>query len=137
MPKIEIIDINQIPPVEVTRWDIVGSQFNRHIAGAERTGTPDVLVDVVTFPPGFVHRMHRHPHADQFLVPLTGAVFFETVPQGDEAVEIGVGQILIVPRDGWHEVSNRGDVDCQVLHFFGGAGRMEEVGFEPLVPEQQ
>lgn len=135
MPDFEIVDIDRIPPVEITRWDIVGSQFNRHIAGAERTGTPDVLVDVVTFPPGFVHRMHRHPHADQFLVPLSGSVIFESVPR--EPVEIGVGQILIVPRGGWHEVSNQSDVDCQVLHFFGGGGRMEEVGFEPLEPEQK
>lgn len=126
--EVQIIDVNALPGSEFRRWDIEGHQINRSLVSAALTGTPDVVVDVIDFPPGFVHHMHRHPHADQLMYVLEGSVrFFGEIAQG---VEIGQGHMLVIPRDNWHEVRNVSDHPCRVLHIFAGAGSVADIGLE-------
>lgn len=40
------------------------------------------------------------------------------------------GNVLVVPRGNWHEVSNVSSVDSQVLHVFAGVGSVDEIGYE-------
>jgi quercetin dioxygenase-like cupin family protein len=131
MPGVKVLDFAATPEEVFTRWDIVGHQVNRHLVSAALNGTPGIVADLITFPPGFVHRMHRHPYADLFMLPLSGSVRFFGVP-GPE-VDVHPGQLLVVPRNNWHEVRNLGDEDCTVFHFFTGAGvvSVADIGFEP------
>ena len=48
--------------------------------------------------------MHRHPHADMVIIPLSGVVQFRGVP--GFPTEVSPGNVLIIPRGNWHEVSN-------------------------------
>ena len=128
MAEVRIFDVASMPGEEFRRWDIDGHQISKHLTSAALTGTPDVVADVFTFPPGFVHHMHRHPHADQFIFVLSGSVrFFGAAHDG---VDIYEGQLLLIPRGNWHEVRNVTDQDCTVFHFFAGVGSVSDIGYE-------
>lgn len=128
MSNVAVLRFDEVTEEVMTRWDITGHQRNRHLLSRPLTGTPDVVGDFITFPPGFIHHMHLHPHADLVLIPLSGSVQFLGVP--GPAVEVGPGQLLLIPRSNWHEVSNIGTSDCQVLHFFTGVGHIDDIGYE-------
>ena len=131
MPAVKVLDFADTPEEVFTRWDIIGHQVNRHLVSAALTDTPDIVADFITFPPGFVHRMHRHPYADLFMLPLSGSVRFFGVP--GPVVHVHPGQLLVVPRNNWHETRNLSDESCTVFHFFTGAGVLSiaDIGFEP------
>ncbi|HKI40027.1 cupin domain-containing protein [Mycobacterium sp.] len=129
MSEVRLLDIGEIEREVFTRWDITGHQVNRHLLSKALTGTDDVVLDHLTFPPGFVHHMHRHPYADMVIIPLSGAVQFRGA--SGSPVEASPGQILVIPRGNWHEISNVSAVDNQVLHFFSGVGSIDDIGYEP------
>lgn len=128
MPEARVLSFAEIAEERFERWDITGHQLTRHLLSEALTGTPEVVADFVTFPPGFIHHMHRHPHADQFLVPLSGRVEFHGAT-GDP-VDVGPGQLLLLPRGNWHEVRNVSSEDCRAFHFFTGVGSNEDIGYE-------
>lgn len=123
-----LLTFDNIPEEVFTRWDITAHQVNRHLLSRSLTGTPDVVADLFTFPSGFIHHMHRHPHADMILVPLTGTLQF--VDEFARTIEIGSGQVLVVPRGNWHEFRNVDDEPSQVLHFFSGVGAIEDISYQ-------
>ena len=128
MSDVKILDIEEIEHEVFTRWDITGHQVNRHLLSKALTATEGVVLDQITFPPGFVHHMHRHPYADMVIIPLSGGVQFLGVP--GSPIEVSPGHVLVVPRGNWHEISNVGTVDSQVLHFFTGVGAVDDIGYE-------
>ena len=65
----QCFEFDKTPVERFERFDIVGHQLNRHLVAQALTGTSGIIIDHITFPPGFVHKMHRHPHADQFMCP--------------------------------------------------------------------
>ena len=129
MSEVKLLDIEEIEHEVFTRWDITGHQVNRHLLSKALTGTEGVVLDQMTFPPGFVHHMHRHPYADMAIIPVSGVVQFLGVP--GSPIEVPPGHVLVIPRGNWHEISNMGTVDSQVLHFFSGVGSIDEIGYEP------
>jgi len=128
MSKVKLLDIGETEQEVFTRWDISGHQVNRHLLSKALTGTDDVVLDHLTFPAGFVHHMHRHPYADMVIIPLSGVVQFLGAP--GSLLEVSPGQVLVIPRGNWHEISNVSTVDAQVLHFFSGVGALEDIGYE-------
>jgi gentisate 1,2-dioxygenase len=62
------------------------------------------------------------------IIPLNGVVHFRGVP--GSPIEVSPGQLLVIPRWNWHEVSNVGAVDSQVLHFFTGVDAVDAIGYE-------
>lgn len=135
MSKVRLLDIEEIEHEVFTRWDITSYQVNRHLLSKTLTGTEGAVLDQMTFPPGFVHHMHRHPHADMVIIPVSGVVQFRGVP--GSPIEVAPGQVLVVPRGNWHEISNVGNVDSQVLHFFTGVGAVEDIGYEAYEKQGQ
>jgi quercetin dioxygenase-like cupin family protein len=129
MGDVHLLAFDDIPKEIFTRWDITGHQVNQHLIDAALTGTPELVGDLFTFPPGFTHHMHRHPYADMILVPLSGTLQFSGDP--DRTVDIRSGQLLVVPRGNWHEFRNVSGEPSQVLHFFSGVGAIENIGYEP------
>src|SRR5271156_4237179 len=128
MSKVKLLDIGETEQEVFTRWDISGHQVNRHLLSKALTGTDDVVLDHLTFPAGFVHHMHRHPYADMVIIPLSGVGQFLGAP--GSLLEVSPGQVLVIPRGNWHEISNVSTVDAQVLHFFSGVGALEDIGYE-------
>lgn len=129
MANVELLTFDDIPTEVFMRWDISEHQVNQHLLSAELTGTPDIVADLLTFPPGFIHHMHRHPHADMMVVPLKGTVQF--TEDFEHTLDMRVGQLLVVPRGHWHEFRNVSGESSQVLHVFSGVGAVEDIGYEP------
>jgi quercetin dioxygenase-like cupin family protein len=129
MSEVKLLDIEKIEQEVFTRWDITGHQVNRHLVSKALTGTEGVVLDHLTFPPGFVHHMHRHPYADMVIIPLSGVVQFGA--GSGSLIAVSPGQLLVIPRGNWHEISNVSAVDSQVLHFFSGVGSIDDIGYEP------
>jgi quercetin dioxygenase-like cupin family protein len=125
---VRLLDIAEIEQHVFARWDITGHQVNRHLLSQELTGTPELVLDHITFPAGFIHHMHRHPRADIIVIPCSGSVQF--VADSGEPVEVSPGHVLVIPRGNWHEVRNVGTVECQVLHFYSGVGSVDDIGYE-------
>jgi quercetin dioxygenase-like cupin family protein len=128
MASVQLLTFDDIPEGVLTRWDITEYQVNRHLLSESLTGTPAIVSDLMTFPPGFIHHMHRHPYADMIVFPLVGSVQF--VGEFDRTMDVGPGQSLVVPRHNWHELRNVSGAPCQVLHFFSGVGAVEDIGYE-------
>jgi hypothetical protein len=67
MAEVRLLDIGEIEQEIFTRWDITGHQVNRH--------------------------MHRHPHADMVVIPVSGSlddIGYETYPgQGEATPSLG------------------------------------------------
>lgn len=52
---------------------------------------------------------HRHDHADELFLPINGILRVEF---RDRAVEIGPGELLVVPRGVEHRTVARDEVSC-------------------------
>jgi quercetin dioxygenase-like cupin family protein len=130
MSQVKLLEIDDTEAEEFTRWDITGHQLNRHLLSKALTGTGHIVLDHMTFPPGFIHHMHRHPYADMVIIPLIGVLQFLGAP--GSPVDVSPGQILVIPRGNWHEIRNVSAADSQVLHFFSGVGAIEDIGYEPF-----
>jgi quercetin dioxygenase-like cupin family protein len=126
--EVQLLDIGEIEQEVFTRWDITGHQVNRHLLSKALTGTDDVVLDHLTFPPGFIHHMHRHPHADMVVIPMSGVVQFLGAP--GSPFEVSAGNVLVIPRGNWHQFSNVGGADSQILHLFAGVGSVDDIGYE-------
>jgi quercetin dioxygenase-like cupin family protein len=128
MSEVQLLDIGDAEQEIFSRWDITGHQINRHLLSKALPGTEDVVLDHLTFPCGLVHHMHRHPHADMVVIPLSGAVQF--LGALGFPVEVSPGQVLVIPRGNWRQISNVGTVHSQVLHLVAGVGSRDDVGYE-------
>jgi quercetin dioxygenase-like cupin family protein len=133
MSEVRLLDIGDTEQEVFTRWDITGHQVNRHLLSKAITGTDDVVLDHLTFPPGFIHHMHRHSHADMIVIPVSGSVEFLGSP--GLPVEVSPGQVLVIPRGNWHQLSNASGVESQILHMFAGVGSLDDIGYEAY-PDQ-
>jgi quercetin dioxygenase-like cupin family protein len=129
MSDVQLLTFGDVPKEVFTRWDITEHQVNQHLLNESLTGTPEIVADVLTFPPGFIHHMHRHPHADMIVVPLTGNLLF--LGDMDRTEELEPGRLLVIPRDNWHEFRNVSGASSTVLHIFSGVGAVEDIGYEP------
>jgi oxalate decarboxylase/phosphoglucose isomerase-like protein (cupin superfamily) len=127
-PQIRFLAFDQVEEVVGEPPGFDGVQLNRRLIDLATTGTPQLIADVITFTPGFVHHMHRHFHAEQVMVPLQGSVMM--LDEARAAHELRTGEAMVVPRYRWHEVRNESGADCVVLNLFSGVGDMTEVGFE-------
>ncbi len=73
-----------------------------HLKGAEHGATTSLILDESD--PGHGPRLHRHPY-DETWVVLEGQLTFRS---GDEHLEAGPGDIVIVPPDAPHKFTNNG-----------------------------
>lgn len=123
-----VIPLDASPPVAVSEEDMLGTQQTHHLLNEALSGTRGVVANYVELPGGFAHRWHRHPHADQVLVPLSGPPLHFAV--GDEVAAVRVGEIGIARRTQWHFTANRSDEPIRALVMFLGVSAMEEAGYE-------
>jgi quercetin dioxygenase-like cupin family protein len=120
------LDFATVEEQTVTRADAIGEQYNRHLLSAVATGTSDIVADLVRLPPGFVHKLHRHPHADQVLVVLSGTLIAFDV---DGELELGPLTAVLFRRDEWHG-ARTSDAEATGLNLFCGVGAAADAGYE-------
>ena len=71
-----------------------------------RHGDTNVSFIVVDAPPGSGPKLHKHPYEEVFVVQ-EGTVTFTA---GDEVIEVGGGQVVVVPAGVPHKFVNSGAV---------------------------
>jgi quercetin dioxygenase-like cupin family protein len=97
------------------------------LLGRDASGTDDLLLQVVDYPPGTLHDLHRHPGGSEVLYVMAGRGMHLT-----EAgpVEIGPGQAVHIPVMEWHGLENPFDEMLTFVGIWPGIGGYEELGLE-------
>ncbi len=125
-----VIEFASLPETTVTRDDIIGHQLNQAVVSRDATSTTSLVADVVHFPAGFNHQLHRHPDGDQLVVVLEGQVIaYDTTAERT----VGAGAAILFEAGHWHGVRTDGG-SATVLNLFPGVGRVPEAGYEASDP---
>ncbi len=90
-------------------------------------GSENLLVGWTVLPPGAMHDRHRHFHADEFWVVLSGSGVMYT---DDGEAPAQQGDVVYTPRGHWHGFKNDTDQDVVLVWGWGGAGSLEDAGYE-------
>jgi quercetin dioxygenase-like cupin family protein len=89
----------------------------RWLIDAEATASDSLMVGRVTYSPGGVHELHKHPDADEFFFLVDGrGTHFGAV---DEEIPVAAGEIAAMPADEWHGFRNEGAELVAIFGFLG------------------
>jgi mannose-6-phosphate isomerase-like protein (cupin superfamily) len=89
-----VISQDQLP------WSVIAHEF----VGEDHGGV-GICFLLVEAPPGTGPALHQHPYEEVILIQEGRGIF--TI--GDEQLELGAGQVAIIPRDTPHAFTNTGD----------------------------
>lgn len=92
-----------------------------------KAASDEFLLGWTVLPPGARHDRHRHPHADEFFVVLSGHGLIYTDDTDETARE---GDVIFTRRGNWHGFNNTGDEDVNLLWGWSGAGSLQAAGYE-------
>ncbi len=95
--------------VELLQWDdipmeTVNPSMRRQIITGEL-----MTVARIYFKEGFLVPMHSH-HNEQITQVISGVLKFRLGKDGDEAIDVGPGQVIVIPANLPHEARVVGDV---------------------------
>lgn len=82
-----------------------------------------------TYPQGATHENHYHPNAEEVVMVVSGR---GTQIVGDDALDVGAGDVCFIPRNTPHRITGTSDDDLVILWAFGGAASIEQAGYVPL-----
>ncbi len=90
-------------------------------------GSAQLVVGRTVLPPGARHERHRHLHANEFLVVMSGSGEVYT----DEGMEpAGEGDVVFTPAGHWHGFDNTSDDEVLLIWGWQGAGSLDAAGYE-------
>ena len=123
-----ITNIKKVPHVPGLRrdegWVDMQVQF---LIDKATAGSTQLLVGWTVLPPGAMHDRHRHFHADEFWIVLSGHGVMYTDDGESEAHE---GDVVLTPRGQWHGFKNTTEEDVVLIWGWSGAGSLEDAGYE-------
>lgn len=123
-----ITNIKNVPLVPGLRrdegWVDMQVQF---LIDKATAGSTQLLVGWTVLPPGAMHDRHRHFHADEFWIVLSGHGVMYTDDGESEAHE---GDVVLTPRGQWHGFKNTTEEDVVLIWGWSGAGSLEDAGYE-------
>ena len=95
--------------VELLQWDdipmeTVNPSMRRQIITGEL-----MTVARIYFKDGFLVPMHSH-HNEQITQVISGVLKFRLGKDGDQAIDVGPGQVIVIPANLPHEARVVGDV---------------------------
>lgn len=94
-------------------------------SGAELTGVGQTIYPVN----GGTHEDHRHLHAEETVVVLSGRGRHRV---GDQWHEVGPGDVVFIPRGVAHGAGVLGEEDFVILWILGGVSSLEASGYESV-----
>jgi pimeloyl-ACP methyl ester carboxylesterase/quercetin dioxygenase-like cupin family protein len=100
----------------------------RWVVGAQ-TGASLISFGQSTYPTGATHENHHHPNAEEVVMVVRGR---GTQIVGDDALDLGPGDICFIPRSTPHRITGTSEEDLVILWAFGGAASIEQAGYVPL-----
>jgi len=121
-----VVSVGELPLLETAATRIEGVKL-RLLLGDE-VGAGQYWLAHTEFPPGTLHRLHRHPGRDQAIYVLSGQLV-QTGAEGPLRT-LAAGDVVHVPAGTWHGLENRGAEPAFTLAIYGGTGRAETAGYE-------
>lgn len=124
------------PPVEdcsTDRGDVLGTVGGsvdmgvRWLATTDTVGSRSLVVATSTFVPGGSHDLHRHPHADEFFLVLSGTG--EHLTQ-DGPVRLAPGDLAFIPAGEWHGFRTDPAITTRTVYGYLGAGSLAQAGYD-------
>jgi quercetin dioxygenase-like cupin family protein len=103
----------------------------RWLATRDTIGTCNVTLGTSTFEPGGQHDRHRHPHALEFLLVVSGGGMHLTQ---DGATPLTYGQLVLIGAGEWHGFRTDPGVTTRTVFGYLGAASLSEAGYE-LLPD--
>lgn len=100
----------------------------RWVVGPD-TGATLISFGQSTYPQGATHENHYHPNAEEVVMVVSGR---GTQIVGDDALDLGAGDICFIPRSTPHRITGTSEEDLVILWAFGGAASIEQAGYVPL-----
>ena len=96
-------------------------------------GATNTVFGVTNFPPGSKHELHRHPNAEEveYLISGSGIAYVDA-----DAVEMGPGDAVFVPRNAYHGFANTSDSEAVMAWCYAGAASLDEAGFVTRVEDE-
>lgn len=123
-----VTNLDQVPVVTGLKredgWVDMKVQFLVYKATA---GTENFLLGWTVLPPGAMHDRHRHFHADEFWIVISGAGVMYT---DDGEAPAREGDVVFTPRGQWHGFRNTTDQDVVLAWGWSGAGSLDSAGYE-------
>jgi quercetin dioxygenase-like cupin family protein len=123
---VKIKNIRDVAAQVMTKADQEGL-IVRNVVNRDDTGARKIILLSSEFPPGKVHLLHRHPNAEQIMYVLEGSCL--ALSEG-EPVRLKEGDAVFISQGEWHGVRNDTDQPAVTLVIYGGAGTLEEAGYE-------
>ena len=90
-------------------------------------GSTQLVVGRTVLPPGARHERHRHLHANEFLVVMSGSGEVFTDQGMEPAAE---GDVVFTPAGHWHGFDNTSDHEVLLIWGWQGAGSLDAAGYE-------
>jgi quercetin dioxygenase-like cupin family protein len=90
-------------------------------------GSTQLVVGRTVLPPGARHERHRHLHANEFLVVMSGSGEVYTDEGMEPAAE---GDVVFTPAGHWHGFDNTSDDEVLLIWGWQGAGSLDAAGYE-------
>ncbi|MGQ0773048.1 MAG: cupin domain-containing protein [Pseudonocardiales bacterium] len=124
------------PPVEDCSTDdagvlgTVGGSVDmgvRWLATTDTVGSRSLVVATSTFVPGGSHELHRHQHADEFFLVLSGTG--EHLTQ-DGPVRLAPGDLAFIPAGEWHGFRTDPGITTRTVYGYLGAGSLAKAGYD-------
>lgn len=106
----------------VIAWDELPGGRIAHKFEGYRHGDANVSLFLVDAPPGSGAGLHKHPYEEVFIVQEGVATF----TLGDDTVEVGAGQIVVVPADVPHKFVNSGTGQLRQLDIHSSGRILQE-----------
>jgi quercetin dioxygenase-like cupin family protein len=106
----------------------------RRLASKDTVGTRSLMVAMSTFAPSGRHELHRHPHADQFFLVLSGRG--EHLTQ-DGPVSLAPGDLVFIRAGEWHGFRADPAITTDVVYGYLGAGSLDQAGYDLQDPTLQ
>lgn len=114
-------------PDSPVRPDTLGTQA-WWLVTAETVGAKKLALNYCIIPPGTGHQLHRHAHAEQVIMVLSGSgmVLGDVGPPQP----VGEGDVVHIPAGDWHGFANPHGDTTMIATVYGGVGRKEDAGYE-------
>ena len=93
----------------------------------QTAGSRQLLVGRTVLPPGARHERHSHPHADEFLVVMSGNGMVYT-DDGEEPA--ASGDVILTPAGHFHGFNNTSEEDVLPIWGGSGTGSLDAAGYE-------
>ena len=123
-----VTNLKDVPIVKGLReeegWVDMQVQF---LINKQNANSKNFLLGWTVLPPGARHDKHKHFHADEFWIVLSGSGIMYTEDGEKDAAE---GDVVLTPRGQWHGFNNTTKKDVTLVWGWSGSGSIEDAGYE-------